>query len=591
VTGSAFLGVERSLGGKKWRSRIEDDRLAGALAQKLGVPEVVGRILAGRNVGLDEAEAWFRPTLRTWLPDPSSFLDMDRAAARVADAIQKGDAIAVFGDYDVDGATSSALLRRFLRAVGSEPVIYIPDRMREGYGPNEPAMRKLAAQGVRIVITVDCGTLSYGPLSAAREAGLEVIVIDHHIAEPRLPDAFAVVNPNRVDESGAHRQVAAVGMAYMLVVAVNRELRQRDWYANRDEPDLLQWLDLVAVGTICDVVALTGVNRALVAQGLKVIARRANPGLRALADVAGLNELPGAYHCGFLLGPRVNAGGRVGQADLGMRLLSTDDPAEAAALAQQLNFLNRERQEIEAGVLAEALMQAEQRASDPVVIVAGEGWHPGVIGIVAARVREAVDRPAIVIAMDGGKPAKGSGRSMPGVDLGAAVTAALQAGLLINGGGHPMAAGVTLAPEGIEPLRAFLCERLAPHVDLSRASGSMGVDGALAVSGATSGLLDLLDQAGPYGSGNPEPRFVLPGARVVKADVAGGKHVRCILSDASGTARLKAIAFRMLEGSEVGPALLQSGGLPLHLAGHLRADNWRGERRVQFVIEDAAKPS
>jgi single-stranded-DNA-specific exonuclease len=586
----AFLGVESSLGGKRWRSRIDDDRLAGALAQKLGVPELIGRILAGRNVGLDEAEAWFRPTLRTWLPDPSSFLDMDSAAARVADAIQAGQTIAVFGDYDVDGATSSALLRRFLRAVGSDPVIYIPDRMREGYGPNEPAMRKLAADGVRVVITVDCGTMSYGPLAAARTVGLDVIVIDHHIAEPRLPEAFAVVNPNRVDESGAHRQLAAVGMAYMLVVAVNRELRRRNWYGGREEPNLLQWLDLVAVGTICDVVALTGLNRALVAQGLKVVARRENPGLRALADVAGLNEQPGAYHCGFLLGPRVNAGGRVGQADLGVRLLSTDDPAEAAALAGQLNHLNRERQEIESVVLAEALMQAERRAGDPVVIVAGEGWHPGVIGIVAARVREAADRPAIVIALDGERPAKGSGRSMAGVDLGAAVTAALQAGLLINGGGHPMAAGVTLAPGGIGALRDFLAARLAGSIAAARTAGSMGVDGALAVGGATAGLLDLLDQAGPYGSGNPEPRFVLPGARVVKADVAGEKHVRCILTDASGTARLKAIAFRSLEGSAIGPALLQTGGLPLHLAGHLRADNWRGERRVQFVIEDAARP-
>jgi single-stranded-DNA-specific exonuclease len=587
---AAFLGVEKSLGGKRWRSRVVDDRMAAALAQRLAVPEIVGRILAGRDVGLDEADAWLKPTLRHWLPDPSTFLDMDRAAARIADAVIAGEPIAIFGDYDVDGATSSALLRRFFRAIGVEPVVYIPDRLREGYGPNEPALLKLAEAGVRVVITVDCGTLSYGPLAAARRAGLDVVVADHHLAEPRLPDAHAVVNPNRVDETVGHRQLAAVGVSFLLAVAVNRALRQRNWFAQRAEPDLMQWLDLVAVGTICDVVPLTGINRALVTQGLKVLSRRANAGLKALADVAGLNELPGAYHCGFLLGPRVNAGGRVGRADLGTRLLSTDDPAEAATLAAELHALNRERQEIEAAVLADAMALSEAHADDPVVVVAGEGWHPGVIGIVAARLREAHDRPAIVIACDGDAPAKGSGRSMAGVDLGSAVTAALQAGLLINGGGHQMAAGLTIAPGNIGALREFLCSRLAGAVAAGRAAGSLGFDGALSVGGASTGLLDLLDQAGPYGSGNPEPRFALPSAQVVKADVAGDRHVRCMLSDAAGMGRLKAIAFRSLEGSEIGPALLQSGGLPLHIAGHLRADNWRGERRIQFIIEDVARP-
>ena len=449
----AFLGVTRSVTGRRWRARAEDNRLVQALSQRLGVPELIARVLAGRGVDLEHGDTFLQPTLRDLLPDPSAFRDMDRAASRIVTALQSHESVAVFGDYDVDGATSAALLGLFFRSVGAEIRVYVPDRLREGYGPNAPALLRLAAEGVKLVITVDCGTLAYAPLAAAAAAGLEVIVVDHHLAEPALPTAVAVINPNRLDEDGGHRQLAAVGVAYLLVVAVNRALRDAGWYATRPAPNLLQWLDLVALGTVCDVVPLTGINRALVGQGLKVMAQRGNIGLAALADVAGLSEPPGCYHLGFLMGPRVNAGGRVGQADLGARLLTTEDPAEATALARELDRLNAERRGIELGVQAEAEAQAaaQSDATDgagPLVVAAGRGWHQGVIGIVAGRLKERYRRPALVVALDGGI-GKGSGRSVAGVDLGSAVTAAHQAGLLINGGGHAMAAGLTVAEDQI----------------------------------------------------------------------------------------------------------------------------------------------
>ena len=582
----AFLGVTRSATGRRWRARNNDDRLALALSQRLDVPEVVGRVLAGRGVDLDSAESFLNPTLKTFLPDPSTFLDMDAAAERIARAVRDGEAIAVFGDYDLDGATSSALLKRFFRAVGVDLRLYIPDRRSEGYGPNAPALQKLAADGVKLVITVDCGTLAHVPLAAGVAAGLEIIVVDHHQAEPELPRAL-VINPNRLDQAPAHGQLAAVGVAFLLAVAVNRALRAAGWYATRSEPDLRQWLDLVALGTICDVVPLTGVNRALVAQGLKIMGQRNNVGLAALADVAGLTELPGVYHCGFLMGPRVNAGGRVGKSDLGARLLSTDDPEEATRLAAELGRLNAERQGIEAEVQEAAMRQLGAKQDRPIVIVQGEGWHPGVIGIVAARIKEASGKPSFVIAIENGL-GKGSGRSVPGIDLGAAVIAASQAGLLINGGGHAMAAGLTVAEANIPALEAFLCDRLQKAVSGLGDTVGLGFDGAVAVAGANRELLDRLDQAGPYGSGNPEPRFAIPSAHLVQAEPVGEKHVRCIIAGADG-GRLKAIAFRSI-GNPLGTALMQakSQGLAVHLAGHLRADNWRGEKRVQLLIEDAA---
>lgn len=590
----AFLGVTRSIGGRRWRLRNTDDRLALALAQQAGLPEILGRVLAGRGIGLEELEDHLNPSLRRLLPDPSRFRDMDAAAERLADAIIDNEAVAVFGDYDVDGATSTALLNRFFTSVGRELRVYIPDRLKEGYGPNAPALRRLAQEGVKVVVTVDCGTLAFAPLEEAASVGLEVIVADHHLAEPELPRALAVVNPNRLDETPGFSQLAAVGVTFLLVVAVNRRLRAKGHYtADRPEPNLMGWLDLVALGTVCDVVPLTGLNRALVGQGLKILRGRSNVGMAALADIAGVAEPPGAYHLGFLLGPRVNAGGRVGQADLGTRLLSTDDARLAQQIAVELDRYNRERQEIEAGVLLEAMQELEHVPDTAALaLVARQGWHPGVIGIVAARVREAAGRPSFVIALDENGLGKGSGRSIPGVDLGAAVVAAGQAGLLVNGGGHAMAAGLTVETAKLNELKAFLNERLAPAVEKAGASASMGFDGALGIGGANAALCDKLELLGPYGSGNPEPRFALAGVRVVQADVVGEKHVRCLITAGDGSgARLAAIAFRSVE-ADLGPALMQARqtGSALHIGGHLRTNHWRGEKRVQFVLEDAAQP-
>jgi len=586
VTAAAFLGVERSFKGKSWRLRLADERLGLALSQQLGLPEIVGRVLAARGVRPEDGERFLNPTLKTWLPDPSVLKDMDIAAERIADAVTRGEPLAVFGDYDVDGATSSALLRRFLDAVGADVRVYIPDRQREGYGPNAPALLKLGHDGARVVITVDCGISAHDALDAAAKAGIDVIVVDHHLAEPRLPPAFAVVNPNRLDETPGHGQLAAVGVAFLLIVAVNRALRRRGWYAApRREPNLLQWLDLVALGTVADVVPLTGLNRALVTQGLKVLAGRANIGLAALCDVARMSEPPGAYHLGFLLGPRVNAGGRVGKSDLGTRLLATEDAEEARQLAATLDVLNTERQAIEAAVLRDALAQADDAGAEPLVVVAGTGWHPGVIGIVASRLKDRTERPTLVVALKDGI-GKGSGRSVPGIDLGAAVTAARQAGLLINGGGHAMAAGLTVAEDRLAELTAFLRGRIAAQAAAMTGVASLGLDGALSPAGATVDLVGLLERAGPYGAGHAEPRFAIAGARVVRSDPAGANHLRCVLAGPEG-GRLGAILFRERD-SELGQALASRSGQALHVAGHLRADRWQGDVRVQLVIVDAA---
>jgi single-stranded-DNA-specific exonuclease len=582
----AFLGVERSVTGRRWRARLVDDRAGLVIAQRLALPEIVGRLLAGRGVAPEAAESFLNPTLRDLLPDPSRFHDMDSAAERLARAVKDGEAIAVFGDYDVDGATSSALLARFFAAAGRPIRIYIPDRMKEGYGPNLPALLALRAEGIKLVVTVDCGITAFEALAGAADAGLDVIVVDHHVAERRLPRAYAVVNPNRLDEAAGYGQLAAVGVAFLLAVAVNRALRQAGWFTGgRVEPDLKQLLDLVALGTICDVVPLTGVNRALVTQGLKVMGARANVGLAALADVARLNEAPGTYHAGFLLGPRVNAGGRVGAPDLGARLLSTDDPLEAATIAGQLDAFNAERRQIEETVLVAAIAQAESKLAPGLVFVSSEGWHAGVIGIVASRLKERYGRPACVVALGGGI-GKGSGRSTVGIDLGNAVIAARQAGLLVNGGGHPMAAGFTVQAGKLDALRDFLADRLGIGLDCERPQASLDLDAALQPGGATADLLRQIERLGPFGSGNAEPRFALTAARIVRADPAGEAHVRCIVSGADG-GRLKAIAFRSLE-NELGRALLQRNGPALHLAGHLRADRWQGRDDVQLLIDDAA---
>ena len=582
-----FLGVERSLTGRKWQARAFDDRTALALAQRFDLPEVVGRILASRDVGMDDAAAFLGPTLRAALPDPDRLKGMATAVERLASAVMQGERIAVFGDYDVDGATSSALLRRYFAAVGSDLDIYIPDRRREGYGPNAPAMLALREKGISVVVTVDCGTGAHEALAAAADAGLDVIVVDHHVAESKLPPAVAIINPNRIDESGEHGELAAVGVAYLLIIGLNRALRGAGWFDNKVEPDLLAWLDLVALGTICDVAPLTGINRALVTQGLKVMGRRANVGLKALADVAGLTEAPGAYHAGFVLGPRVNAGGRVGQSDLGARLLSTSDATEAADLAHRLDDFNRERQAIEATVLNDALERVERVADDlgSLVFVAGEGWHPGVIGIVASRLKERFNRPACVVALDGPQ-GHGSGRSVRGVDLGAMIIAARQAGILAKGGGHAMAAGFTVERDRIDDLGAFLEDRIGQSVSDSGVVPTLMIDGSVKVGGASLDLVQALERVGPFGAGNPEPRFAIADARIAHAAVAGSDHVRCSIAGEAG-GRLKAIAFRSLD-SDLGPALLRHDGAPFHVVGRLRLDTWQGREQPQLFIDDAA---
>ena len=588
---SAFLAVERSVSGKLWRARLEDERAALALAQQLEISEILARVLAARGIAADDADRFLNPALRDALPDPSVLRDMDKAAERLAAAIQAGEKIAVFGDYDVDGATSGALILRFLNAVGSSGTYYIPDRMREGYGPNAPALKSLAEQGVALVVTVDCGISAFDPLDAAAEAGLSVIVVDHHIAEPRLPTATAIVNPNRLDDDSGLGQLAAVGVTFLLLVALNRTLRQAGHYgAERPEPDLLGLLDLVALGTVCDVVPLTGLNRALTVQGLKVMAKRGNIGLAALSDSAGLDEAPTAYHAGYVLGPRVNAGGRVGESSLGIRLLTISDSDAAKAIALHLGELNTERQAIEADVLDAAKAQIEARGETPapIIIAAGAGWHAGVVGIVASRLKERFSRPAIVIAVAEGV-GKASCRSIAGVDIGAAITAARQAGLLLNGGGHAMAAGFSVAEDQLEALCSFLMERLAPYVTAARQSASLGIDGALTVEGATLELVEELAQVGPFGSGNSEPRMVITASRIVSAKVVGRGHVRCILAGATGK-RLTAIAFRAA-GEELGHMLLSPSEGPLHLAGNLRINRWRERDDVQLIIQDAAPAS
>ena len=588
---ACLLGVERSLTGKRWEARLDDGRAGLTLAQRLELPEIVGRLLAARGVTSETAGLFLNPTLRDLLPNPSSLKDMDAAAARLADAVAAGEKIAVFGDYDVDGATSAALLHRFLRQIGQAPRVYIPDRMAEGYGPNAPALRRLAQEGAKVVVTVDCGITAFEALEEARKAGLESIVVDHHAAEPRLPPAVAVVNPNRLDDDSGLGQLAAVGVTFLLLVALNRALRERGWYekAGRKSPDLLALLDLVALGTVCDVVPLTGLNRAFVTQGLRVMGQRRNLGLKALADVAGVDEPPGTYHAGFLLGPRVNAGGRVGQAPLGAELLATEDIAAAASIARQLDAYNAERKEIEAAVLDQALLQieGEGRAPEGLVFAASEGWHAGVIGIVASRLKERYNLPALVVALEDGV-GKGSARSVPGVDLGAAVIAARQAGLLVNGGGHPMAAGLTVAEDQTAALRSFLAERLGEAMQKLGYVPALGIDGALDLAGANSELVGHLESLAPYGTANAEPRFALPQVKIVDSGVVGENHVRCVLAGGNGGPRLRAIAFRALD-TPVGEALLKSKGLPLHLAGKLRADAWRGGDAVQFLIDDAAR--
>lgn len=580
------LGIATSLTGQRWAWR--GDLPPGDGLDGRGDDDALLRHLFRTRGGEEGDFARLKsPTLRDWLPDPSIFADMDRAAERLADALARREAIVVYGDYDVDGATSAAVLVRYLRGVGGTVGHYIPDRLLEGYGPSADALVALKQAGADLVVTVDCGTQGFEALEAARAAGLDVIVVDHHKAGTALPPAIALVNPNRLDETpdaAAHGHLAAVGMAFLLAVALNRLLRDRGWFAQRDEPRLMDLLDLVALGTVADVAALQGLNRAFVTQGLKVMRGRGNIGIAALADAARLARAPVARDLGFALGPRVNAGGRVGQADLGVRLLTTHDAAEAAAIAAQLDALNQERRAIEQAVTDAALAAAGPQPG--CTIVAGEGWHPGVIGIVASRLKEKMGRPAIVIAVQEDGLAKGSGRSITGVDLGAAVLAAKDYGLLLAGGGHAMAAGLTVAADGIAALDAFINDRLAAPVAAATAERSLSIDAAVAPRGLNAALVDVLEAGGPYGQGWPAPRIAAGPFRVVDARVVGENHLRLQLSGADG-GRIKAMAWRQGD-TALGAQLMGVSGRTIHVAGRVKRDDWTGGGAVELELDDAA---
>ena len=580
---SFALGVERSVSGQPWRWRRSQDA-------ELGTDALVDELLLARGVTREDLARHRSPTIRDFLPDPSLFRDMDKAAARVADAVERGESIAIFGDYDVDGATSSALLVLLLRRLGAEPIVYIPDRLMEGYGPSGSALLALKERGADLVVTVDCGAQAFDALEAAHKAGLDVVVIDHHQCAAALPLCHALVNPNRLDEEEhgrAHGHVAAVGMAFLLGVALVRELRRRGRFAATPEPKLIDLLDLVALGTVADVARLHSLNRAFVTQGLKVMAGRQNLGLAALAEAARLVKPPSCRDLGFALGPRINAGGRVGKSDLGVRLLTTVCPDEARTLAAELDRLNEERRAIEQLVLEQATEQAELQADAPVILVSAQGWHPGVIGIVAGRLKERFGRPAIVVALEEDGTGKGSGRSISGVDLGAAILAAKDSGLLIAGGGHAMAAGLTAPPGGIEPLRDFLNARIASDVEQSRAGRALLIDTLCSPRGVAADLCDALDTAGPYGAGWPSPRVASGPARLIKVGVVGNGHVRGLACGDDG-ASFKWIAFRAAE-TPLGQALLSApSDRRWFLAGAIKRDEWNGGTAAEMHLDDAA---
>lgn len=582
MTSMFACGVERSLTGQPWRWR----RAGG---DELG-RDLVDQLLLAR--GIDEADLarHRQPTIRDFLPDPSAFADMDKAAGRLADAVQSAETIAIFGDYDVDGATSAALLTILLRRLGVEPIVYIPDRLMEGYGPSGAALVELKRRGASLAVTVDCGAQAFDALQEAADAGLDVIVCDHHQCATSLPIAHSVINPNRLDESeigAAHGHVAAVGMAFLLGVALLRELRRRDVFTERPEPKLIDLLDIVALGTVADVARLKTLNRAFVTQGLKVMAEGKNIGLVALAQAARLVKSPTCRDLGFALGPRINAGGRVGKSDLGVRLLTATDPEEARTIAAELDRLNEDRRAIEMLVTEQAGEAAESQANAPLILVAGRGWHPGVIGIVASRLKERFGRPAIVIAEEDDGTGKGSGRSISGVDLGAAVLAAKDHGLLIAGGGHAMAAGLTVAPGGIEPLRAFLHERMSADVEAARGGRALLLDALLAPGGVAASLCDALDAAGPYGAGWPAPRVAAGPARLMRPGIVGNGHVRAIACGDDGKS-FKLIAFRAAD-TELGQALLSSPpDKRWWLAGTIKRDEWNGGNAAEMHLEDAA---
>lgn len=591
MTARAFLGVDASYTGRVWRAREADERLAAEHARRLGAPEIVGRLLAGRGVGLDDVELFLNPTLKDLFPDPSSFADMDKAAVAILDAIVSGRPTAVFADYDVDGGTSAAMLARYFRAWGRDLILYVPDRLIEGFGPTPGAFQTLKANGAELVITVDCGAAAIAALQTAQDIGLDVVVMDHHLMhDDHMPATLALVNPNRPDDRSGCGHLAAAGVVFVLVAALNRLARQRGLAPPGGLPDPMKWLDLAALGTLCDMAPLKGVNRAFVTRGLAVLGRLENAGLAALSQIANIEAPKNVYAATFVLGPRLNAGGRIGDPWIAAKLLATDDRAEAIRLAEQLHALNQARKEVEADILAEATRQAERRLAEKpdigCIVAAGEGWHPGVIGIVAGRLKEKFHRPAIVIGWGEGLGplARGSGRSVAGVNLGDLVSRAAKEKLILSGGGHAMAAGLALNPSQLDALRAFMEQATAgAGAELAEAR-MLDIDGALAPGAATADLLDLIERVGPFGSQAPEPLFAAPNVRASYSRRVGEDHLSFEMQGEDG-AKLRAIAFRMAD-QPAGLAIAQ--GAAVHVAGRLKPDTWRGNGAVQFEVVDVA---
>jgi single-stranded-DNA-specific exonuclease len=591
IPSDAFLGVERSLSGRAWRERPADMAVVRDIQQRHGLTEPLARALASRGVSLEQAEHYLRPTLKALFPDPSSFTDMDRAAEILIDALEQGRPTMVFADYDVDGATSAAQLVRWFRHMGVELPIYIPDRLTEGYGPSPAAFKTIRDGGAELVVTLDCGAAAYDAIASAGEIGLEVVVIDHHLMREDPPAAAAVVNPNRPGCQSGQGVLAAAGVTFVLLAALNREARKRGLFTDeRPQPDPRRWLDLVALGEVCDVTQLVGFNRALTTLGLRTMGAWANPGLKALFEVGKGSGEPSVFHAGFILGPRINAGGRIGRSDLGARLLSTDDPLEAAALAEELDGLNTERKAVEAAVVEEAVAVLERgnfNPDAPVIVVTGDGWHPGVIGIVAGRLRERYRKPVVVIGVDrAANVGKGSGRSQPGVNLGKAIQAAFESGLLMAGGGHAMAAGLSIRPEMIPEFRAFLEERLASEMEAVGVE-AVEIDALVQPRAANRALLDDFQRLAPFGPGNPEPMFALTQVRPDRVSALKGGHVRMDLVGPTGD-RIKAISWRSAE-TPLGQRLLAGGGA-LDVVGKLKPDDYMGRNGVQLEIEDAHDP-
>jgi single-stranded-DNA-specific exonuclease len=587
---NAFLGITNSLLNNIWISRPYNPREAEAIAQKHSLSDIIAKLVASRGVTLDNVDNFLNPTLKKTLPNPSSLKDMDKAVSYIADLIRENKKIGIFGDYDVDGATSSALLHNFITEIGGEAEIHIPDREDEGYGPNMEAFNHLVNNGAASIVTVDCGSSAFDPLTEAKKAGIDIVVVDHHETAASLPTAIAIVNPKRLDDDSGTEYLAAVGVVFLLVVGINRELRQSGWYKEKSikEPDLLQWLDMVALGSVCDMVPLKGANRAFIKSGLQVMGQRKNKGLVALSDISNISERPSSYHLGYILGPRINAGGRVGKASLGAALLSCDDEIRATEIAKQLDGFNIERREIEAATLIEAIEQVETTVFDdyPLIFAFGENWHPGVVGIVAGRLKDRYNLPTCVMTMVGGE-VKGSGRSITGVDLGAAIIAATEAGVLIKGGGHSMAAGFSLDRERIEELREFLGERIKKQIGEQGIVPTVNIDGALDIGAITTEMVHAMEALAPYGSGNPKPRFVITNVQIAKPEIVGAGHVKCFLKGQT-KGWIKSIAFRQAD-TELGKAMLSNDGETFHVAGTLKVDSWKGRESIQITIDDMAR--